>query len=55
MSLSDHDEAWEEARKRTLSYQAEELARAFRELGWAIAEALHLPQLVAWLNRKLGG
>jgi ABC-type transporter lipoprotein component MlaA len=30
-----------------------EFNQAVRELGNTLAEALHLPQLVGWLNRRL--
>lgn len=36
-------------------YPSATLRRELRNLGNAIIEALHIPQLVDWLERKLGG
>jgi len=38
---------------KSLAEAGAELNRAVRELFDAIAAALHLPQLVEWINRRL--
>lgn len=47
--MADHPEAL----RGTLAYQLALLGERFGDLGWAIASAFGIPQLVDWLNRKL--
>ena len=41
------------SKRKTLAEEGAELNKAVRELFDAIAAALHLPQLVEWINRRL--